>query len=122
LEQLQQESDNDAINLFENDKEEEPSQGSGHEGWENVFNKLDQMEEEYQDSSLNNNPFQTEIQKFEKELENLADDGGALHCKEYLYPDNNDSSYLQENIKVIRAVKCSISSLFPEEIEPFDEF
>jgi hypothetical protein len=83
------------------------------------------LEEEYQD---NYNTFQADIQKFEKELENLALDYGALYCEEHLYPDNNDTSYPQENIKGIRAVKCSLSSLFPKdivfpkEIEPFDEF
>jgi hypothetical protein len=69
LKKSQHESDNYAIKLFKNDKDAEAesedkelSQGIGNEGWENVFNELDQIEEEYQDSSLNNNNFQADIQ------------------------------------------------------------
>jgi hypothetical protein len=75
-------------------EDEEPSQGIGNEGWENVFNELDQMEEEYQDSSVNNNTFQANMQKFAKELENLAHDDGALYREEHLYPDNNGGNIL----------------------------
>jgi hypothetical protein len=54
---------------------------------------------------LNNNTFEADIQKFEKEFENLAHDDGALYRQEHLYPNNNDTSYPQENIKGIRVVK-----------------
>jgi hypothetical protein len=55
------------------------------------------------------------------EIKNMKHSDGKEQGEKYPYPDGNDKFFPLEKLKGIRAIKCSLSSLFPPHIEQYDK-
>jgi hypothetical protein len=55
------------------------------------------------------------------EIKNMKHSDGKEHREKYPYPDGNDKSFPLEKLNGVRAIKCSLSSLFLPHIEPYDK-
>jgi hypothetical protein len=94
------------------------------DGWMFIFDKIDQMDgKEFQDNCHFIDFDRSGNALFVNEVKNMMHSDGKEHREKYPCPDDgNDASFPQEKLKGIITIKCSLSSLFPPEIEPFDEF
>ncbi len=125
----QNENGNEAedIEIIEKEHVEEVNDEEDEElnigdGWMLIFDKIDKLDEE---ESQDNCHFIDRAANalFVNEVKNMMHSDGKEHREKYPYPDDGyDTSFPQEKLKGIRTIKCSSSSLFPPEIEPFDEF
>jgi hypothetical protein len=99
-----------------NDEEDEDD----GDGWTTIFDAIDRLDEEENqdkchiiDTAVN--------ESLINEIKNMKHSDGKEHQEKYPYPDGNDKSFPLEKLKGIRAIKCSLSSLFPPHIEPYDK-
>ena len=107
--------------IEEEDIAEEDEELNIGDGWKIIFDEIDRLdEEEYQDNCHFIDRAANAL--FVNEVKNMTQSDEKEPREKYPYPDDNDTSFPQEKLKGIRTIKCSLSSLFPPEIEPFDKF